>query len=211
MATDNIQAPAPASPPAPAPVRAPVIRLDLYGSGSRREMMRRQLPACIVSIAFHAVLFMAFFTVTTVFDKKPTAAVAREAQELQAVVAEEDKQENFENPDMGLDPHLATNYNIDRKEDVSVAGPLLPDESVGNNQGNNDPQTLPPPPGVGDNSGQGGSIEAAMKGFGADGRPGGMEGPPLQAGMGFKGRSGATREKMLREGGGNGLTEASVS
>src|SRR5579871_6882081 len=111
MATDNTQAPAPAA--APAPVRAPVIRLDLYGSGSRREIMRRQLPACIVSIAYHAVLFMAFFTVTTVFDKAPAAAVGREAQELQAVVADEEKQENFENPDVGLDPNLPTNYNID--------------------------------------------------------------------------------------------------
>jgi len=110
-----------------------------------------------------------------------------------------------------LDPNLPTNYNIQRIEDVSVAGPLKPDEAVGNNQGDGPPQTLPPPPGLGDNTGQGGGVDAAFAGLGAQGAAGGMGGPPLQPGMGFKGRSGATREIMLRQGGGNAATEACVA
>lgn len=192
-------------------MRAPVIRLDLTASAHRKEVLRRQIPACVVSVGIHAVLFLAFFTFTSAFDKAPSIAVGSEAQELQSVVSEEEKQENFENTDIGLDPNLPTNYNIPRIEDISVAGPLKPDDPVGNNQGDMAPQTLPPPPGLGDNSGQGGGIDSALAGLGAQGAAGGMQGPPLQPGMGFRGRSGGTREQMLREGGGNAATEACVA
>ena len=48
------------------------------------------------------------------------------------------------------------------------------------------------PPGIGDSSGQGGGVEMANVGTGALGAAGGIGGPAMLPGMGFKGRSGAT-------------------
>jgi hypothetical protein len=205
MATEN------SKPQAPAPTRAPVIRLDNNGGDFTQRVLKRQVPAWVVSLGIHAVLLVVFLTFNAVFDKPPPAVVGSEAQDIVTKVEEEEKQENFENPDIGLDPSLPTNYKIDRIEDFSLAGPLKPDEPIGNNQGDGPPQTLPPPPGLGDSSGQGGALESAMAGLGSQGAALGMSGPPLQAGVGFRGRSGATRERMLREGGGNPATEASVA
>src|SRR5439155_10030506 len=100
-----------------------------------------------------------------------------ETQELTAKVEEEEKNFNPENGDIGLDPNLPTNYDIPRIEDVSVPGPLKPDEAVGNDQGNGPVQTVPPPPGVGE-KGQAGAFDAATPGLGNLGAPGGLDGPP---------------------------------
>ena len=75
--------------------------------------------------------------------------VAAQDTTIETKVEEEEKAQNFENPDVGLDPNLPTNYNIDRIEDVSVPGNVKPDEAVGNNMGEGPVQNLPPPPGLG--------------------------------------------------------------
>src|SRR5262249_60035201 len=73
------------------------------------------------------------------------------------------------------------------------------------------PMTLPPPPGFGGNTGQGGGVDSDKMGAGGlYGFAGGMGGPKLIPG-GFGGRSGSTREKMIREGGGNSRSEAAVA
>ena len=66
-------------------------------------------------------------------------------------------------------------------------------------------RTLPAPPGTG--GGQGGSVfDPSLNGSGSNiGQLGGMGGIANMGG--FAGRSGATREKMLQEGGGNALSE----
>src|SRR5262249_45443537 len=114
-------------------------------------------------------------------------------------VEEEEAQKNFENPDIGLDPNLPTNYNIERIEDVSVPGPLRPEDPIGNNGPGETPVTVPPPPGIQTDSGQGGGIDLDKAGMGALGAAGGMGGP-AGIGIGFKGRSGATRQRMLEQG-----------
>jgi hypothetical protein len=210
MSSDN------ATPAAPAPVpnaprRAPVIRLGDTSEDFGERILKRQVPAWVISVAIHAV-FLVLFILFDLFigSKVKKEAVAQDNQEIVTKVEEEEKNQNFENPDIGLDPNLPTNYNIDRIEDVSVAGPLKPDEAVGNNMGDGPQMTLPPPPGLGDTSaGQGGGIDSAIAGVGGLGAAGGMGGPPVMGG--FRGRSGATREKMLREGGGNAASEACVA
>jgi hypothetical protein len=54
---------------------------------------------------------------------------------------------NLENDEIGIDPDLPTNYNIDRIEDLSGAGPVRPDEQVDIwNAPDGPPGTLRPPP-----------------------------------------------------------------
>jgi hypothetical protein len=84
--------------------------------------------------------------------------------------------------DIGNDADLPLNYNVDRLRELSIPGA----------------QTIPPPAGFG-GTGQGGGNDVGFAG--------GLGGPRLQPG-GFGGRSGATREKQLREGGGNSVNEA---
>ena len=197
--------------------RAPVIRMIDDGESFTDQLIKRQVPAWLISVGIHSVLLAIFIAFNSLVNPVPDGArsdrlAAGEVQELKTVVEEEEQKHNFENPDIGNDIDLPTNYDIARIEDVSVAGPLKMDEAVGNNQGDLSPMTLPPPPGLGESSaGQGGGLDAAIGGLGALGAPGGLNGPPLQPGMGFRGRSGATRERMLTQGGGNTASEACVA
>jgi len=211
MAEESVNsAPQTPQPPPPRP-RSPVIRMDTYGDEGAGRILRRQVPAWVISLGIHFVLLVAVIAVNLIMgDRGLKAAVAQDTT-IETKVEEEEKDKNFENPDIGLDPNLPTNYNIDRIEDVSVAGPLKPDEAPGNNGPNDTPMTLPPPPGIGDSSGQGGGVDSALNGVAALGAAGGIGGPPMLPGMGFKGRSGATRQKMLTEGGGNTISEACVT
>src|SRR5262249_17103723 len=121
---------------------------------------------------------------------------------------------NLENDEIGLDPTVQTNYNVDRIEDVSVPGPVNKDEQVGiPGMPEAAPTTLPPPPGVGGNIGPGAGIDDPSKfGTGAmNGLAGGFLNAPKMVPGGFGGRSGATRVKMLTEGGGNTFSEAAVA
>src|SRR5581483_11133442 len=109
------------------------------------------------------------------------------------------------------DPTKETNYNVDRIEDVSVPGIVRPDEPVGiTGAPAGPPQTLPPPPGFG--GGQGGGLVSEKEGTAPMfGEAGGWMGGRNLPGVAFAGRSGATRQKMLAEGGGNTASEAAVA
>jgi hypothetical protein len=105
------------------------------------------------------------------------------------------------------------NFNVDRKADVSVPGTVNPNEAVGILNGDKEapPTNLPAPNGFG-NKGQGGALDGLIGNTNNSiGEVGGygLRGMPL-AGT-FYGRSGATREKSLREGGGTGESEAAVA
>ncbi len=119
----------------PAP-RSPVIRLSSDKQDFGERVLKRQVPAWVVSVFIHAVFLGLFIAFDLFFGvKAKTVAVAQETSEIKTTVAEEEKNFNPENPDIGHDPDLPTNFNIDRIEDISVAGPLKPDEAVGNNMG----------------------------------------------------------------------------
>src|SRR5262249_31555704 len=122
------------------------------------------------------------------------------------------KPPDLENDEIGNDPEVPTNYDNNRIETVSVPGAVNVDQAVGIKDA---PEglatTLPPPPGFGDSRGQGGGVESDKAGAGnLVGFAGGMGGPRLLAG-GFGGRSGATRQQMVQEGGGNTQSEAAVA
>lgn len=117
----------------------------------------------------------------------------------------------LDNEDIGRDPTKPTNFNVDRIETVSVPGTGRPDQPVGiDGAPVAPPQTLPPPPGLG--HGQGGGRDADIPGLGQPfGEAGGFFNGRFAPGQVFGGRSGATREKMVAEGGGSKESEAAVA
>jgi hypothetical protein len=190
---------------------APLIRMTPLQGDDEGIDLRRLIPAWIISGVIHVVLLslLLLFSIGDTFGSVGSENSVVESQ----VDEKEAKDANLENEEIGNDPDLPTNYNVDRIEEVSVPGPINANEAVGilNAPDQLPPQTLPPPPGFGDTRGQGGGNESDKPGQGGVfGFAGGMGGPKLQPGS-FHGRSGATREKMLREGGGNTRSEAAVA
>lgn len=188
-------------------IRQAIIEAD----DPAERVWKRQVPAWIISGGIHMSL-MLLFLVYAYFVPTSMSAGGLENQLLETRVLDDSNvKQNFENTDVGLNPDLQTNYNLDRLENVSVPGPVKPDEPVGIvGAPEGPPQTIPPPPGFG--GGQGGGIDSDKAGaaqmFGKDG---GWMGGRILPGVAFAGRSGATRQKMLAEGGGNTASEAAVA
>jgi hypothetical protein len=194
------------------PAAGTLIRLrELDAEDQRDRLMQRQVPALAVSGVFHIIAAIIIAILAWYFDvPAKLAEVENTIVDVRAEERPEDKP-NLTNEDVGLDPTKQTNYNIDRIETQSVPGVLRPEEPPGIKDAPNiAPQTVTPPPGVG--GGAGGGADAAMPGVGnLFGDPGGFVGGRIIPGQMFGGRSGATREKMVAEGGGNAASEAAVA
>ncbi len=177
-------------------------------SGSPR--WRRLVPAWVISGTVHALLLSAF-----VFFNVPTTAesvLSTEQVVIETKVEENKPLPNLEETDVGNDPDTPTQFDTPRMEDISVPGPANPSEAVGLVNGADvPPVSVTPPPGLGTSLGQGGTPDAMTPGKGNPiGLPGSIGGALLKPG-GFGGRSGATRERLVQEGGGNKESEASVA
>jgi hypothetical protein len=196
----------------PAPAKPVVV---FHGSGSEEEgRVPRVLLAVFFSLLLNGVVIGALVVGGTFLNLFTPSAQAGEAtsEVVEAEVERDQPAPNLENDEIGLDPTVQTNYNVDRIEEVSVPGPVNKDEQVGiPGAPEATPTTIPPPPGVGGNIGHGAGIEDPTKiGTGAmTGLAGGLGGKMIPGGFG--GRSGATRQKMLTEGGGNTFSEAAVA
>jgi len=199
----------------PKPVAPVVVAHEIDFSDTRKQLVRLG-PAALLSVLFHVVLFGVFFLLIpaskadTEFEKKS------ELPPVNTDAADDLKKDPFLTTD--VDPAAQEfdtdiNYNVDRKAEVSVPGTVNPDQAVGIMDGdkNTPPVNLPAPGGFG-NKGQGGAPDfGTMGNSNAVGELGGY-GPRGMALAGtFYGRSGATREKSLREGGGTGASEAAVA
>lgn len=126
-----------------------------------------------------------------------------------AEIEDNQKEVDLTNTDIGLDSTVPLNYNVDRIEEVSVPGPVDPTAAVGIvGAPEAAPMNVPPPPGSGGGTGAA-LLDPNLSGTGAmAGTLGGMGG--IYNAGGFGGRSGATRQKMLAEGGGSSASEAAV-
>ncbi len=194
---------------------AQVIHVHEMDATDYRQNMRRLVPAGLMSVVFHCVLLGLF----ALLAPRGIQAIETERKDDSPIVTESQD-------DVRKDPLLTTDvdpaatefdsnidYNVDRKADVSVPGTVNPNEAVGIVNGDKDqpPTNLPAPGGFG-NKGQGGALEGLIGNTNSSvGEVGGygLRGVPL-AGS-FYGRSGATREKSLREGGGTTASEAAVA
>ncbi len=175
------------------------------------------LPAVLASVLFNGGLLAALYFLFQ--GTAPAATPLETVKEEQVVNADPAEEKPSKDPFLTTDIDPAAQefdtdiqYNVERKAEVSVPGIANPNESVGILDAPKDtpPTNLPAPGGFG-SKGQGGTIEGAIGTTNAPGMLGGYgpRGMPL-AGT-FYGRSGATREFALRDGGGTKESEAAVT
>ena len=162
------------------------------------------MGAGVISAAMHGLLILLIMLIP--FENAPVQAAKLDEP---TKIEESEPEPDLTVTDIGNDIEVPTQYNVDRKDEMSVPGPEDPSQTVGIP---NSPETVasnvPPPPGFGGGTGAAPSLD--VSGLGSNvGSIGGMGG--VYAPGGIAGRSGATREKLLNEGGGNALSEAAVA
>jgi hypothetical protein len=166
------------------------------------------IMAWIGSLIMHGLLLTQFLLVAI---NVGGANVATETEVIQTLVDDDKQEANLTNDDEGLNPDQFLNYDLARIEDHSVPGPVQPLGVVGIKDAPDGLMlNMPPPAGLGGNEGQGGGLDALKPDLANPfGFAGGMRG--LNVPGGFGGRSGATRQRLVEEGGGNSKSEAAVA
>ncbi|MCE9529926.1 MAG: terpene cyclase/mutase family protein [Planctomycetes bacterium] len=189
---------------APAPV---IRRLVVAEEDGRTRLMKRQVPAWVISGLIHVVLIAAFI----IFDKMThTDTVAKEETKKPESRLAEDKKEKEADltiPDENLDSTLVPAVEVERVTEFNVQSAVVETEAIGLPNENNTPSNLTSV--VGDVSSLVGApgAEPTTDGMAMQGALGG--GGQL-AMPGLNGRSGATKVALLKQGGGNDKTEAAV-
>jgi len=194
-----------ASSKAKGPTKAAVIRqLNGAEETSQERLMKKQLPAWVISGAVH-VAFISFliliFGLTNseakMSDKLITASVEKPEEEEAA--------KNLTNEDPGIDSELEASVNVERIDEQVVEAAVTSDPIGAPNSESINQATYAAPGAV---------TENATGGFmGTEGNliTGAGGGGGLTAGGGLDGRSGATKDRLLREGGGNAASELAVA
>jgi hypothetical protein len=185
---------------------SPVIRrVEAAAEDTASRVLTRLVPAFVISGAIHVVL-IGFFVL---FLASPKDANAKPSNDLATTQVEDPKEDekNLTNEDVGFDPDLAAATNAEREETVNVEAPKM-DEAVGLPDQPSEVAPLTQMAGlgadalggkIGDLSPSGDQMAGAGGGAGAFTTPG------------MVGRSGATKDKLLKAGGGNALSEAAVA
>jgi hypothetical protein len=169
------------------------------------------IPVWIGSAVIHGALLALAYFVFGMFESTAKANDAPPEATKTTEVEDPPKEVDLTNTDIGIDDSVKLNYDLDRIEDVSVPGPVDPTAPVGIVNAPEDAVrgNVPLPPGVGGGTGAAPLLADGPTIGSMVGTPGGMGGAYLIGA--FQGRSGATRERMLTEGGGNRLSEAAVA
>ena len=196
-----------------APPRRRVIVAPKIGSGRVLYMMKVIL-VFVLSAVLHGGMVAGFYLILRLIPVEKVAADTPPEQQATETQIDEDQAKDeldLTNPDLGNDPTQQLNYNVSRIEDVSVPGPVDTTQAVGiPNTPEAMRQNVSAPPGIGSGTGAGvPSLDPGGVGM-MTGTPGGYPGAVMMAG-GFGGRSGSTRVQMLKEGGGNAMSEAAVA
>jgi hypothetical protein len=172
-------------------------------------------PALVASLVFNGGLMVLLYLLFQGFAPWATATEVVNAQTfVNAEAADEPSPDPFLTADhdpLAKERDTDTQYLVPRKAEISVPGSVDPGQRVGILEApkDNPPFSLAAPGGFGA-TGQGGTIEGLVGNTNATGTWGGYGlGSPL-AGT-FLGRSGATREAALRDGGGTKESEAAVA
>lgn len=206
-------APTPPVAAAPAKVAKPkadaaaVIRLvQGLEESSHDRLLKKHLPAWVVSGAFH-VVFLILFIVIGSMGKPPVQA----SDEIITTVVEDKPQEedkkDLTNPDEGIDSSMKKAVEVDRQEDLNIETKVTPDQPIGVAGADSTvPMDSAAPAGLNDIA-----SDPGVKGL--DGSvltgPGGAGGTSISKGL--AGRSGASKEQNLKAGGGNDKSEAAVA
>ena len=187
------------------PNPAAVIRLVNGAEETPHErLMRKHLPAWVVSGAFHVIILIGFIFVGMLAkDARPVSAEIITA--IAPDDAKEEEQKDLTKPDIGLESNLNAAVEVERVDEVNIEAKVVPNEAVGVQSENTTPMDTPALAGVGVGVDQG---FAGTEGNVMAGNTG-MSGMSIAKGM--AGRSGATKELNLKAGGGNSASEAAVA
>lgn len=207
MSTKPEKPETPATDSAGKPKGVPVIRrVEVAEDDLQTRVLSRHVPAWVISGAIHVVVI----GVGILFLSAPADTAAKSDDNVVAAQVEEPKEEkeNLTNEDIGFDADLAAATNVDKEDVANVEAPKS-DEPVGLENQKEDiaPQTANA--GISDNAGAAG-VDGPMADTGALAGPNG--GNSAMSVDGMKGRnSGATKDKLLKAGGGNSESEAAVA
>jgi hypothetical protein len=182
-----------------------IIRLrEAGGETAHERLLRKHVPAWVISGAVNLTILASAWIIGFVF--KATAAVPDDRQ-LTAIVDEKDKADpkfDLTETDIGLDPLVAAAVENVPKADVNVETPVKETEPVGVPDVTTN-ESFTRPPGLGaiepTTPGAAGDAGNVMKGLGMNG---------VAVNSGLLGRNGATKELLLKQGGGNAESEAAV-
>jgi hypothetical protein len=194
--------------------RRKVVVAPILDNGSLS--IGRNVPIWIASAVIHlGILGLFYFLCELVPSMVPSAwgggpeSLAEEVATT-TQVEEQPKEFDLSNTNMGIDDQMELGYNNDRIEDVAVPGMVDPTQSAGVQGAPEDAarSSVPLPPGTGSGLGGAPKLDEGLA-LGGNSIAGGVGG--INLGNQFLGRSAATREKMLNEGGGNKQSEAVVA
>ena len=187
----------------------PVIRkLEYATEDGRTRLLKRQVPAWIISGLLHVILIAGYIMIMSLIPEK-TEAKDPEIPIVTKVEPAEDPKEDLTNQDPGLDPDLQAAVEVDRTADVVVDAKVVDGEPSGLPNQDSEVSAVTQVEGglIGDAGTPGATGEMLESGMKAgDGGAGSL----ISTGN-LRGRSGATREKMLRSYGGNDDTERAVA
>jgi hypothetical protein len=181
---------------------AVIRRVEVGEEDAGSRFLNRHLPAWVISGALHVIVIG--FLALVMSGNKEAAANSNDLVTTQVEEPKEDEK-NLVNEDVGFDPDLAAATDAKREEAVNVDAPATEDPVGLPDQPNETaPQTAVQ--GVGEAIGIGAAAE-----MGDVGQQMGAGGGSAFAVEGMRGRSGATKDKLLKAGGGNTESEAAVA
>lgn len=199
--------------PAPRPTQPAVIRkIQSAEETSRQRLVRKHLPAWVISGAVHVALIGTLIALDSYMPK--AEATEKPADEITVVTDKEVQEEappDLTNPDIGLDPELPATVEVSNIEDQNVVSEVVkPDEPVGIESAMNVNTNMDfnPPPGISTEGLTNPGLTDAGVGNVAVG--GSLAGTGF-ASAAFNGRTAAGRNAMVAAGGGNSASEAAVA
>lgn len=199
----------PAKPAAAADKNAVIRKLTGTEESPQQRLLKKHIPAWVISGAVHVALITTLIVVDKLFAKPPKPPASDDQITVVADDKDQDtKQPDLTNPDLGFDPDIPAAVQNDNLQDVNVDTKTVTQEPPGVESVNTVKQDVIPPAGVGStdslNPGNVGDAGNVMKGEGAGGTG-------LIANAGFNGRSAATKSRLVAAGGGNAASEAAVA
>jgi hypothetical protein len=185
---------------------SPVIRqIEVSTEDSASRVLNRHVPAWVISGTIHVVVIGCL----VIFLSGPTQMEGKTNDMLVTQVETPDDSPNLVEPELGFNPDLNPATNAEREENANVVAPTS-DSPIGLENQPNDPTQLAALMGSIPNPNDSGlRADLSKDGSAAQGSGGGMG---VFTAPGLEGRfSGSTRDKLLRDGGGNPASEAAVA
>jgi hypothetical protein len=189
----------------PSDKKAAVIRrMDAAEETSQERLIKKHVPAWVVSGAIHVALIalMILFLGSRPAETKPSLAVVQTTVEK----TEEEKDENLTNEDPGLDSRIEAALPEIERLDKQTVDAVVTSDPIGQPDAPNTDTTALAPPGLASmdftNPGATGETGNFMAGTGGAGG---------QLSASFNGRSGSTKSRLVAEGGGSKDSERAVA